>query len=256
MLKGTEVLWPEHENYLELQKEIVSDGIRVFMKEKQNEPMSDEENLFDASRIKYYIDHGDYLEICGSKVQIPKVMLECYGAIDPATGQEKARRGKKGSFTSILIGYKDHLGRVFVNYDYTKRVAPSVFIEEMFHMHQICEFKQFGVEENLFKNLLSDNIRKEQAEINRKLSPKDHVKLPIFRINQVENKEKRIYTLEPKVNYGQILFEKNNLSQTFWDQVFNFPKGDQCDALDALEMLYSLANKGYNIHGVKINKVT
>lgn len=255
MLEDTEVLWPEHESYLDLQIEIISDGIRVFMKEKQNDPMSSDENVFNPQKVRYFVDCGEYIEICGSGVKIYKSMMECYGVIDPSTGQTKGRAGKKGSYSCILVGYKDHLGRVFVIFDYTMRVPPSKFIEVIFDLHELYDFKQFGVEENLFKNLLSENIRKEQDARNVVLSPKDKVKLKIKSIHQVENKEKRIYSVEPKVNYGEILFEKNNISDIFWNQLWNFPKADHDDCPDALEMLWAICNRAYGVGGVKTNKV-
>ena len=45
------------------------------------------------------------------------------------------------------------------------------------------------------------------------------------------NKEKRIYTIEPKVYNGYILFNRH-LSQEFFDQMWEFPKGKHDDCPD------------------------
>ena len=46
MLDGTDVLWPEVEDYYYLMKMRVSDGPAFFDSEKQNEPVNPEDCLF------------------------------------------------------------------------------------------------------------------------------------------------------------------------------------------------------------------
>lgn len=248
MDKGVDVLWPDHESYYELQEEIIETGYRSFMKEKQNSPMSDEEKIFDPERMKFYteVDEGFKMD---SGVVIPwKDLQLCYGVIDPATGQTKAKKGKKGDFTCILAGYEDRKGRVFVHYDYTKRIAPSIYVGKTFDFHDQFDFYKFGVETNLYKNLLIPNMIDERKR--REKEKKKILKLPFYEIDQVENKQKRIYTIEPKVEHGWMVFNKA-LSQEFYDQLFEFPKGDHDDCPDALEMLWSLVHNRYKSGGVK-----
>lgn len=243
MLSGVQVLWPEHEDYYFLMCEIIETGLRSFMKEKQNSPMSDDEKIFDPERMQEYVEKPDGLYITETKTLIPWRDLDiCCCTIDPATGQTKAKKGKKGDFTCILVGYKDRKGRLFVHWDYTKRAAPSKYIKTIFELHEQFDFYKLGVETNLYRNLLMSNIQDEKSrrlKTNSKLS-----NLRFYDIIQVENKEKRIYTLEPKVEYGKILFNKA-LSQEFYDQMWEFPKGDHDDCPDALEMLWSLVHNRY-----------
>ena len=245
MLEGTEVLWPEFESYLDLQREIIEIGMRSFMKEKQNSPVSSEEKIFYPERIRYYVDYGKYIELEENKTRIDKRDLVPYAAVDPATGQTKAKKGRAGDFTCILNGYLDQRGRLFVHHDYTKRRPPSEYIRKLLQYNDEFGHKRIGVETNLYRNLLVQNIRDEHK---RKKYDK---KLQIYDIEQVENKNKRIYTIEPKVEHGWIYFNRS-LSSEFFRQLFEFPSPDaHDDAPDALEMLWSLTHKYFPVGAFK-----
>lgn len=240
MLEGVEVLWPEKEPYYHLQEEIIETGIRSFMKEKQNSPMSDEEKVFSPENIWWYREeqHGFLIE--KTNTLVPFQALTALGTIDPSTGQRKPTSTKKPDFTCICSGYKDKKGRLFMDMDFTKRVPPSEFIKKIFELHEHYEFYKFGVETNLFRNLLLDNIRAERDRRKAK-------KIKWYDIDLHDNKEKRIYSLEPKVFHGYILFNRDKISTEFMNQLFDFPKGVHDDGPDALEMLWGLVQNKYKI---------
>jgi len=242
MLQGTEVLWPEHESYYELQEEIIESGYRSFMKEKQDNPLSDEDKIFDPEEFGYFVEEVEGLRIVKSGVLIPYNKMYPFGVIDPATGQTKPKKGKKPDFTCILSGYQDMKGRLLVVHDATNRKAPTKYIKDTFELYEKFSYEKFGVETNLYRNLLLPNMVDERKR--REKEKKKIIKLPFYDIEQVENKHKRIYTLEPKVSHGWILFNKT-LSQEFFNQMIDFPKGDHDDCPDALEMLWSLTNNRY-----------
>ena len=241
MLKGTKVLWPEYESYLTLMKEIIIYGRRAFEKEKQNNPLSDDDKIFLPERMRDYVDLGDHLEICHNKVKIRKSEMRVYGAIDPSTGQSPPKVGKKGDFTCILTGYQDDRGRLFVHHDYTKRVPPSRYIQEILNLHEEFSYYLFAVEANLYKNILIQNIRDEKKR--RQKTMKNQQRLKLLEIIQKENKIKRIHTVEPKVEHGYIYFNKS-LTREFRGQLLDFPSSDaHDDGPDALELLWSIANR-------------
>lgn len=252
MLEGTEVLWPDKEPYYKLQEEIIENGIRSFMKEKQNDPQSDTDKIFKPEDIWWYEETEHGLLIERTNTLIPWQALTAYGAIDPATGQTKASNNKKSDFAAIVTGYVDQKKRLFVHEDYLKRVAPSVFINMIFQLHERYEYYKFGVETNLFRNLLMSNIQTERERIEKE--KKTPIKIKFYDIDLVDNKEKRIYTLEPKIYHGHILFNKKMISQEFLQQLYDFPKGIHDDGPDALEMLWGLVNNKYAVGGV--NKET
>jgi hypothetical protein len=249
MLQGTQVLWPEKNPYVELMKELVEDGRRAFMKERQNTPLGSDEKLFERLHWYHETEHegkrGFVIESSG--LFIPMNIMQAYGVLDPATGQTKSKPGKKGDFACLLTGLHDPRGRLFAHSDWTKRAPPSKQIEQMFVQHDEWQYEKFGVETNLYRNLLLPNIvaaRKAIEQERKKL-----IKLPLYDIEAIENKHKRIYTLEPKITNGYILFNRN-LSQEFMGQLDDFPNAEHDDGPDALEMLYGLVNNRYKTSAV------
>jgi predicted phage terminase large subunit-like protein len=248
MLKGTKVLWPEKEDYLALMKEMLEIGRRAFFKEKQNEPQGASDMIFE--RVHWYRDRGDWIEIEETGMKVPKNTLgEARAVLDPSTGQTKPKQGKLGDFSCLLTGYQDMKGRILVHHDWTKRVAPTQFINAIFEHHEKFKYEKFGVETNLYRNLLLPNILEEQKRRNQKGAG---VNIKFYDIEQTENKIERIFRLEPKVNHGLILFNRA-LSETFRQQLEDFPHADHDDCPDALEMLHSIFKKQYKAAGYNVN---
>jgi predicted phage terminase large subunit-like protein len=179
------------------------------------------------------------------------------GALDPATGQTKARPGRLGDFSSLVSGFSQEVGRgaemkrrLFVHHDWTKRAAPTKFIRSIFEHHAEFGYEKFAVETNLYRNLLLPNIHAERRRIEKEL--KKEIRIPFYDIENTENKEKRIYTLEPKVTHGWILFNRA-LSQEAMMQLAVFPLGDHDDFCDTLEMLWNLVNNRYKPSALSID---
>lgn len=255
MLKGTRVLWPERESYYDLMLELLETGRRSFMKEKQNDPMGDEEKLFDFEHILWYRDEvrdgvrGFFVERTGAF--IPRDGMLTYGVIDPAHGQTKATIKKKSDFACILSGFHDpDSKRLFCHHAWIKRTPPSKQIEAMFELHNEFNYAKFGVETNLFRELLMENISRVQKQI-LSLKPRSP-RLKLYDIEQTENKIKRIHSVEPKVFSGYILLNRA-LHQEFLDQLEGFPKEDHDDGPDALEMLYGLVNNRYKMSAINLD---
>lgn len=258
LLRGTKVLWPEKEPYLFLMKELIEKGRRAFMKEKQNEPIGGDEALFEL--FHYYRETSEGFLIEGKNILIPwkdlkdkdGKWLNAYGVIDPCAGQTKAKANKLSDFACLLSGIKDPKGRLFVHQDWTKRAPPTKQISEVFEHHIEFNYQKFGVETNLFRNLLLPNLVAERKRIESET--KKLVKLPFYDIENIENKEKRIYTLEPKVTHGWILFNRS-LSQEFMGQHEAYPHVDHDDGPDALEMLWGLVNNRYKAASVSVDAI-
>jgi predicted phage terminase large subunit-like protein len=257
MLRGTKVLWPEKEPYVDLMKELVEGGRRAFMKEKQNEPLGSDDKVF--TRYHWYREteqrdaKGNWVKgllIEESNVFVPLSHCRAYAAMDPSTGQKKARVGRMGDFTCLLTGLTDPKGRLFVHRDWTKRQPPSEYIKQIFIHHEEWKYEKVGVESNLYRNLLLPNIIAARREIEKQT--KKLIQLALYDIETIENKEKRIYTLEPKVTNGYILLNRA-LSQEFFNQLDEFPKADHDDCPDALEMLWGMINNKYAMTPVGMN---
>ena len=248
LLKGVKVLWPEKEPYIDLMKELIEQGRRSFMKEKQNQPIGDDSKIFD--KIHWYRETPDgiLIESSGSIIPYDHLRESAYGVLDPATGKRKA--SSQGDFSCILTGYKDHRGRLLVHNDWTKREPPTKYIKQIFTYHQEFNYQKFGVEENLYQELLVPNLTDERTRQEAAAGGK-LTRLGFYPILQTKNKIERITAIEPKVTHGWILFNRS-LSQEFINQLLNFP-GSHDDGPDALEMLWNLCYSRYKVSPLSIN---
>lgn len=258
MMEGVQVLWPEKEPYYALMIELVEQGRRSFMKEKQGEPLASDSRVFEKfhwfregmSMYEGKEVPGIFLaqDARGVERFIPmSLMSPCIGVIDPATGKKKARG--MGDFTCILLGYKDPWGRLLVMRDWTRREPPATWMRQIFDFHDHYKFEKFGVEVNLYQELLLPNLadeRKRREERGGRI-----LKLGFYEIQQNVNKIERITAIEPKVTHGWIMLNRS-LSPEFKSQLENFPSTHD-DCPDALEMLWGMANNRYRAAAVSAN---
>lgn len=258
MLKGTEVMWPEKENYYDHMLDLEEIGKRAFFKEKQNEPLGLDEPVFE--RFHFYREVEKGLLIEETNTVVPWERLTPIGAMDPSTGKSKPKKGKLGDFCVIASAFTQMIGssrRVFVHHDWTKRAPPTKQIQEIFNIHERMHFDKFAVETNLYRELLLPNILDEQKrriDAQNKLpeSQRSQVKVTFYEVEQTVNKTERIYGVEPKVNNGHILFNRA-LSKDFMSMHEEFPQHDHDDAPDVTEMLWQLANNRYPAAGMSLN---
>lgn len=257
LLKGTKVLWPEKESYLFLMKEMVEKGKRNFMKEKQNEPLSGADKLFENFIWYHETSAGLLIEHTGAVIPWSELVDRSYGVIDPATGQTKPKVGKLGDYACILSGYQDFKGRLLVHRDWTRRTSPTKQIAQIFNEHEDFKYQKFGVETNLYRGLMLPNIieerKRREKERKEKKIPNYGIQLDFYEIDSTENKDKRIHTLEPKVTNGYILFNRS-LSQEFMGMMEVYPTpGAHDDGPDALHMLWGLVNNRYKMSALNID---
>ena len=236
MIRGTQVLWPEKESYYDHMLDLEEIGKRAFYKEKQNSPIGSDEQIFE--KIHWYKQEGDLLRILdtGKTITMNYIKDTCAGAVDPSNGDTKAKNGKLGDYSSMLVGYQDTQGRVLVHADFTKRVGPTKLINTIFDYHESYNFQKFTVETNLFRDLMRENLIAEKKR--RESKSGKQIQLPFYEVNQTTKKAERILRLEPKVNLGYILFNVN-LSKNFKDQLEDYPFHENDDAPDCLEILWN-----------------
>ena len=248
MLKGTEVLWPEKKSYLALMEYMEEIGRRAFMKEQQNEPLGADETVFE--KFHYYREVEKGFEMEETKVVYPWEQLVPLGAMDPSTGKVKPTKGKMGDYTVIIIAYLHVIsGRVFIHADWTKRASPTKYIQEIFNLYEKFKFTKFAVETNLYRNLLLPNIQQEkklQEKAGKKFS------LSFYDVEQTENKRERITRLEPKVNYGYMVFNRA-LTRDFMNQWIDFPHAANDDAPDCGEIVWNLAHNRYSVAPMNVD---
>ena len=231
MLEGTEVLWPEVEDYYYLMKMRISDGPSYFDSEKQNEPINPEDCLFQEGWFTYW-DDGE-VNLAG----IPH-----YGVVDPSMG----KRSKKHDPSAIIAGrFKDNILWIDIA-DIDKR-HPDKIIDDILLYHEKDKFQAFGVESIQFQEFFANTLEKE--------AHKRNLTLNVIEIMPHTDKRLRIETLQPWIKNGWIRFKKNH--RTLVEQLKYYPMADHDDGPDALEQLKSMIEKNiggpieYQTTGVK-----
>lgn len=218
MLAGTEVLWPEVEDYYYLMKMRVSDGPAYFDSEKQNEPINPEDCLFQDEWFQFYDD--EEVDLKG----LPRA-----GAVDPSMG----KKAKKNDPSAILAGRMKG-GRIYVEVADIAKRHPDKIIADILVYHRKDPFDKFGVESIAFQEFFKDTLEKE--------AHREGLTLNAVEIKNNSDKFLRIQTLQPWIKNGWIVFKRSQ--RTLIEQLRHYPMGDHDDGPDALEMLKSLIESG------------
>ena len=241
MLKGSEVLWEEREPLLHLMKEKITIGDRAFSAEKLMRPFLSDESLF--KNITWFYEKDDKYVIEGTDKKIPSIDgdYDFYYALDPSTGEEnKTGSTRTLSYSARLVCKKHRLsGKLYIVQMIMDRKPPSDVIEEMYQLHRKYRFVRMGVESNLFKSLFGAFLKLKRAEMMSRYD--EDIRLPVYEVYASEKKSSRIYTIEPIVSAGNMLFSKK-LPQEFVTQLEDYPNCQHNDGLDALEILSKIAD--------------
>jgi len=229
MLKDTQVLWPELDDYYRLMVMCELEGRASFQAEKQNEPLDPEQCLFAGQHFRYweddYRDEQHLLDALGTNARF-------FGACDPSLGT------KQGDFSAIIVLARDRKAKV--NYLLAadlKRRSPDETIQAIVRYAQRYNFRKFGVEANHFQKLMIQNLDAKARDVGSRIN--------IEEINSRTNKRSRIASLEPDVTQGHIRFSRRH--QLLLNQLRQFPVGKHDDGPDALEMAVELANRKEHI---------
>lgn len=226
MLEGAQVLWPEGESYLSLQKSIINEGQASFQSEKQNDPYDPERQIFDMNqakrfKIEYKPDgerHG-FRWLDGSDRFVPAYdIVRTVAFHDPALCENK-----EGDYAALVVCAADANGYLYCLDAYIEKVPPSRQIEQAFALHDKWDLDVLYVEENGFQGALKDAYRTRQGVEST---------LRFLGLKQHHNKEKRISSLEPLVTNGRLVFN-DDLSPRLISQMQLFPT-DHDDGPDAL----------------------
>ncbi len=220
MLDGTDVLWPEVEDYYYLMKMRVSDGPAFFDSEKQNEPVNPDDCLFREEWLTF-LDEERVLRNLEWKTY-----SGFYCAVDPSLGKQS----KGADPSAIIVAGVDAEGYVDVLEADIRKRPPDAIMEDLLTLHKKYRFTLAGIEEIQFQELFKDWVIKESTK--RKLY------LPVEGIRPNSDKVLRISKMQPHIKNGIIRFQRNQTQLI--DQLRYFPKADHDDGPDALEMVFSL----------------
>jgi len=230
MLEGAEVLWPEGEPYEWLMCQRIYEGQASFNSEKQNDPHDPERQLFHmekARKCRVEFEGQIFRRIHwldGSGKVVEREQLQRIIAFhDPALGK-KPNQKSPPDYAAIVVVALDYDGYYYCLDAYIEKDPPSRQIEQGIFMHQRWHFEMLYVEENGAQGLV-------QELYNNAASGPHPIR--VVGVNNHENKQKRISTLEPDIHNGHLLFA-DNLTPELSKQLTLFPTGKD-DGPDALQ---------------------
>jgi len=224
MLEGTQVLWPQRDDYHSLMAMLERDGTVTFYREQQNEPLDPDACIFREENFHYW-DHK--YENSPQLIQSLGKDARFSAACDPSMG-----KGKSGDYSAIIVIAKDK--RDGVHYVIAADIArrtPDQTIEKIIEYCKIYPIARFAFEKNQFQEIMLDNLTKRAQLAGVCFNSRP--------INSKTNKQARIAGLEALVTQGLIVFSRHH--QILLEQLRQFPLGKHDDGPDALEMAIQVA---------------
>lgn len=215
------VLWPEGWPYKALMEKKLEIGDLSFQAEYQNEPIDPADCIFDRAWFKYYDD--DFV------IKHQLRFTEYIGAVDPSLGKSRL-----GDYTAIVTLGRAEDGFIYVIDATLERMPPDRIVEVILEKAKQYNYKRFGVEVNLFQELLKLELQREAA--------RKHIYLPIAEMRHNKDKVIRVQSLVPYVKNGYIKFKGDQ--RLLLDQLAGFPKIRHDDGPDCLEMAVRLMGNG------------
>ncbi len=220
MLSGTEVLWPEVENYYTLMLMRESEGPASFDSEKQNEPINPDDCYFAEAEFRFWDDRWEDEHALIASLENNGRMI---GACDPSLGKQ-GRHADDSAIVSLLCDQRT--GALYVLDAAVARRKPDRIIEDILEYHRLRNYCRFAFESNQFQAFLAEELQRR--------SNAARLYLPVEPIQNTSDKLGRIQSLQPLVRSGVIQFSRRH--KTLLDQLRLFPKADHDDGPDALEM--------------------
>jgi predicted phage terminase large subunit-like protein len=227
MLEGTEVLWPQMEDYYTLMLMRESEGPASFDSEKQNEPVNPDDCFFLEEDFRFWDDRWESEQALIASLGQG---AEFVGACDPSLGKQ----GKHADDSAIITLLRDGKGGTLYVLDADiRRRKPDNIIDEVLAYARIRKYARFGFETNQFQSFLADELKRRSAQAG--------IYLPVHDIQHTTDKLGRIQSLQPLVRSGTLQFSRRHT--TLLEQLRLFPKAAHDDGPDALEMAVAVSRE-------------
>jgi predicted phage terminase large subunit-like protein len=247
MCAGSRLLLPKKETLFDLYEMIWVEGLSAFMSEKQNEPRDDSRQPFDPEKFSYFMIEGDEIVRHDGR-RIPVSSLGYYGFVDSTVANvvSSIKKNRDPDYAAIVVIGKESfehtaLANFYVVDCFLERVPISRQMPAVFDMAARWMVIKMGIEANGFQQW-GINLYKTESMMRRERN--QPIYCPLQPVTQNQNKQDRIYGLEPKISSQWLLFNRN-LPREYFAQWDNFPNDNyNDDAPDATEGAVSLSNLG------------
>ncbi|MEK3887266.1 phage terminase large subunit [Bacillus sp. FSL K6-3431] len=217
MLEGVKVLWPEVQPIWKLMTWKWDNGSLAFNTEYMNNPIDEENMLFNPENFKYYDGEIDFLN----------------GNYEVAMGVDFAMGKQRGDFSAIVVVAKERMtGAIYVLEAYGDRIKPDAFLKVV--VKKVLEYQPtvIAVESQAAQEFFVDELKKALEKVGYPAGTR------VKKIYQRSRKELRIEALLPSIENKTIQF--NRIHTLLNEQFEQYGSGGSHDDLpDALEMAVS-----------------
>ena len=166
--------------------------------------------------------------------------VEFVGYCDLSIGKSKS-----SDFTGIVTLGKSKDGEVYLVDVVLERMPPDRTMEVIFTKHRIFNYRNFGIESNVFQSLFAEQMKK--------YSTQHQEYLPIIEVGHSANKQLRIQSLQPLIKQGILKIRSDWRDDRNYKELINqfvyFPLAGHDDGPDAVEGAFSLLKKGMQWKG-------
>ncbi len=208
----------------------IEKGNLEFHSQYMNVALPQESQIFFESDFKTFTWLGGTRIKDGEKEETLSVVGYC----DLSLGKSKS-----SDYTAIATVGKGKDGTIYLIDVSLQRVPPDKTIALIFEKHKVFDYKQFGVESNVFQSLFGDSLKKVSAE--------KQAMLPVVDINHHSNKALRIQSLQPIIKQGILKIRDDWRQDKDYKELLNqfiyFPMFGFDDGPDSIEGAVSLLKK-------------
>ncbi|PGU75390.1 hypothetical protein COD68_30680 [Bacillus cereus] len=227
MLEGSEVLWEEAQPLFKLMKFKWDDGSKAFNTEYQNNPIDEESMIFNPDNFNYWNDrelnrnflNGEYFISMG---------------VDLAMGKQR------GDYSAIsVVATHKETDTKYVIGSYGEKVKPDEFMKVI--TKDVLHFRPdvIAVEAQAAQEFFADMLQKKLVSVGYPADTRLH------KVKQRFNKELRIEALIPRIENGEIQFDRRH--SLLLEQFQYYGTNMHDDLPDSLEMAVSAAGNSSTV---------
>lgn len=230
---GAQVLDEVAAPLFDLYLEIWSNGLRSFMRERQNDPRNPDDQLFVSEEFRRFdlVERfGEFVIVThpdsqGRRREVKLSETRRTLRWDPSMG------GSGADYAAVASLARDATGYTYVLGVWMRRARPTAQVSAVWAEAQRFEIHRGSLESNGFQALLDREFRRQRAE---REAQGRFFKLVLDLSPSTTNKEERIAGLEVQAANGWLLFN-SDIPQPVLSQFDDFPNGDHDDGPDAVE---------------------
>nr|WP_255310532.1 phage terminase large subunit [Bacillus wiedmannii] len=224
MVEGAEVLWAEVQPVFKLMKFKWDNGSKAFNTELQNNPIDEEVMVFNPDNFTYWNDKQINRNFLSDEYFVSI-------GVDLAMGKER------GDYSAISIVAKHkETGTIYVIDSYGERLHPDKFMKVI--VDKVLHFRPdvIAVEAQAAQEFFADMVSKRLIEKGYPATTR------LVKIKQRSRKELRLEALLPRIENGEIQFDRRH--SLLLEQFQYYGTNMHDDLPDSLEMAVSVTDKG------------